>query len=78
MQDAIFNVLLRLPHADRIPRMPTILDDEALLAIKALEHYDAYLRAARREDGTYRDLPERLKRKSVELEVTNIEKRKKA
>lgn len=46
--------------------MPTISDDEAALAVKAVEHYDAYLKVSRREDGAYKALAERLKRKPVE------------
>jgi len=36
--------------SDRIPRMPTISDDKAALDVRALEHYHAYLVAAKRED----------------------------
>jgi hypothetical protein len=59
--------------------MPTISDDEALLVVKALEHFDAYLKATHREDGAYKALAERLQRKPVEQEATKAtEKRKKA
>jgi hypothetical protein len=58
--------------------MPTISDDEAVLVVKALEHYHAYLVASRREDGAYKALAERLQRKPPEQETTKSEKRKKA
>jgi hypothetical protein len=59
--------------------VPTISDDEAALIVRALEHYDAYLKAAKREDSAYRELAERLRRKPVEQEPTRVtEKRKKA
>jgi hypothetical protein len=59
--------------------MPTISDDEAALAVKALEHYDASLRAVRREDSAYKELADRLQRKPPEPETTTkTEKRKKA
>ena len=58
--------------------MPTISDDEADLVVKALEHYHAYLIAAKREDRAYQELADRLKRKPAEQETTKIEKRKKA
>ena len=58
--------------------MPTISDDEAALIGKALEHYDAYLKAVRREDGQYKALAERLKRKPPEPEVSQKDRRKKA
>lgn len=59
--------------------MPTISDDEAALIVRALEHYDAYLKAAKREDKAYQELAARLKRKPVEQETTRVtEKRKKA
>ena len=58
--------------------MPTISDDEAALIVNALEPYDAYLKAVRREDGQYQALAERLKRKPPEPEVSQKEKRKKA
>lgn len=47
---------------------------------RALEHYDAYLIAAKREDKAYRDLAEGLKRKPPEPEVGFVPpaKRKKA
>ena len=45
---------------------------------KGLEHYDAYLNAAKREDGQYKALADRLKRKPPEQEATKTEKRKKA
>jgi hypothetical protein len=50
--------------------MPTITDDEAVLVVKALQHYDACLRAAKREDGAYNDLAERLQRKPPVKEVS--------
>ena len=58
--------------------MPTITDDEAILIIRALEHYHAYLRASRREDVAYKALAERLQRKPPEQETTAKDKRKKA
>jgi len=59
--------------------VPTISDDEAALVVKALEHYDAYLKATRREDGAYKALADRLQRKPVQPETTKTtEKRKKA
>jgi hypothetical protein len=58
--------------------VPTLSDDETLLVVKSLEHYDAYLKAARREDSQYKALAERLQRKSPEPEVISKEKRKKA
>ena len=58
--------------------MPTISEDEAALIVKALEHYHAYLVAAKREDSTYQNLAERLKRKPPEPEVSHEKKRKKA
>jgi hypothetical protein len=47
--------------------MPTISDDEAALVVKALEHYDAYLVAAEREDRAYQELADRLKRKPARI-----------
>ena len=64
--------------ADRLLGWPTISDDEAALIVKALEHYDAYLKATRREDGQYKTLAERLKRKPPGPEIGQKEKRKKA
>ena len=58
--------------------MLTISDDDAALIVKALEHYDAYLKAARREDGQYKALADRLKRKPPEPEVIQKNRRKKA
>lgn len=59
--------------------MPTISDNEAALVVKALEHYHAYLVAAKREDRAYQELADRLKRKPVEAEIPRgTEKRKKA
>ena len=58
--------------------MRTISDDDAALIVKALEHYHAYLVAAKREDSTYQKLAERLTRKPPEPEVSQKEKRKKA
>jgi hypothetical protein len=59
--------------------MPTISDDEAVLVVRALEHYHAYLIAAKREDRAYQDLAERLKRKPPEPAIIQAkEKRKKA
>jgi hypothetical protein len=59
--------------------MPTISDDEAALVVRALEHYHAYLIAAKREDRAYQDLAERLKRKPPEQAIIRAnEKRKKA
>lgn len=59
--------------------MPTISDDEAALVVRALEHYHAYLIAAKREDRAYQELAERLKRKPPERAVSQAkEKRKKA
>ena len=60
--------------------MPTLSDDEALLAVRALEHYHAYLVATKREDSAYKALAERLQRKPPEPETTSkaTEKRKKA
>jgi hypothetical protein len=62
----------------KIRYVPTISDEEALLVVKPLEHYDAYLVAAKREDGLYKALAERLQRKPPEQETTKAEKRKKA
>jgi len=39
--------------------VPNLTDEEAVLAVKALEHYDAYLKATSREDGAYKALAER-------------------
>ncbi len=59
--------------------MPTISDDEALLVVRALQHYDAYLTATRREDGRFKALAERLQRKPPEQEVSQrVTGRKKA
>jgi hypothetical protein len=55
-----------------------ISDDEALLVVKALEHYHAYLTAMKREDDQYKALAEKLQRKPPEQETTKAEKRKKA
>jgi len=48
--------------------------------VRALEHYDAYLIAAKRDDKAYRELAERLKRKPPAPEVSQVPatKRKKA
>jgi hypothetical protein len=62
----------------RITNAPAISDDEALLVLKALEHYNAYLIAMKREDGQYKALAEKLQRKPPEQETTKAEKRKKA
>jgi hypothetical protein len=43
-------------------------DDDRELVIKALNHYNAYLLATRREDGRYQELLERLQRKPPEQE----------
>jgi hypothetical protein len=48
--------------------VPTISDEDAARAIKALEHYHAYLVAAKREDSAYQELADRLKRKAPEPE----------
>jgi hypothetical protein len=59
--------------------MLTISDDDAALAVKALEHYHAYLVAAKREDSAYKALADRLQKKPPEQEVSRPrEKRKKA
>jgi hypothetical protein len=58
--------------------MPTLSEDETPLVVKALEHYDAYLKVARREDSAYQALADRLKRKAPEPEVTQAKNRKKA
>jgi len=59
--------------------VPTISDEDAELAVKALEHYDAYLTATRRNDGQYKALAERLQRKPPEREIRQTAtKRKKA
>jgi hypothetical protein len=58
--------------------VPTISDEDAALAVKALEHYDAHLKAARRDDSAYQALADRLKRKAPEPEVTQAKNRKKA
>jgi hypothetical protein len=55
-----------------------ISNDEAVLAVRALEHYNAYLVASRREDSAYQALVDRLKRKAPEPEVTQAKNRKKA
>ena len=48
------------------------------VAVKALEHYHAYLVAAKREDRAYRELAERLKRKPPEqAPLETAEKRRK-
>jgi hypothetical protein len=36
--------------------------DELPKVIRALEHYDAYLRATKREDGEFRRIAEKLKK----------------
>jgi hypothetical protein len=60
--------------------VPTISDDEAALVVRALQHYAAYLIAAKREDGQYKALAERLQRKPPEQETRQPmkEKRKRA
>jgi hypothetical protein len=59
--------------------MPLISDDEAVLVVKALLHFDAYLIASRREDGAYKALADRLQRKPpVSEESQTTVKRKKA
>ena len=50
--------------------MPTLSEDDAALAVKALEHYASYLKAVDRDDRAYRELAELLKRKPVESEST--------
>jgi hypothetical protein len=37
--------------------------EEIQRVVKALEHYDAYLKATLREDGTYRAVADRLKKR---------------
>ncbi len=57
----------------------TLRDGEAALAVRALEHYAAYLIASNRADSAYQNLAARLKRKPAEAEATRTaEKRKKA
>src|ERR1700684_4062559 len=46
------------------------LTTEAHLLIRALQHFDAHLKATKREDNAYRDLAERLKRKPPAQEVS--------
>jgi hypothetical protein len=58
--------------------VPTISDDEAILIMRALDHYHAYLVATRREDRAYKDLADRLQRRPAEQETTKVEKGKKA
>ena len=58
--------------------MPTISDDEAILIMRALDHYHAYLVATKREDKAYKELADRLQRRPPEQETTMAEKRKKA
>jgi hypothetical protein len=58
--------------------VPTISDAEAIMIIRALDHYHAYLVASRREDRAYKDLADRLQRRPPEQETTKAEKRKKA
>jgi hypothetical protein len=54
-------------------------DADLELAVKALEHYSAYLVAARREDGRFQELADRLKRKQPDSEgETAATKKKKA
>jgi hypothetical protein len=55
--------------------VPTISDDEAVLVVKALEHYHAYLVAVKREDDQYKALADRLQQQET---ATKAEKRKKA
>ena len=43
-----------------------IPDEDVDLVIRALEHYYAYTVARKAEDGRYRDLAKRLKRKPAE------------
>ena len=43
-------------------------DDDLDLIIKALDHYHAYTVARNAEDGRYRDLADRLKRKPTDRE----------
>jgi hypothetical protein len=58
-------------------RSGLIVEEEALLAIKALERFDACLKATRWEDGAHKALAERLQRKPPEQETaTKTEKRK--
>jgi hypothetical protein len=38
-------------------------DDDRELVIKALEHYNAYLLATRREDGRFQELLDRLQQR---------------
>ena len=40
-------------------------DEEIPKVVKALEHYDAYLRATQREDSTFRQVAERLKKRGT-------------
>jgi hypothetical protein len=55
--------------------VPNITDEEAAKAIIALEHYSAYLKAARREDSAYQALADRLKKKEPESEVPAMKNR---
>jgi hypothetical protein len=59
--------------------MPTISDDEAVLIMRALDHYHAHLVATKREDKAYKDLADRLQRRPPEQEVSqqNMAKKKK-
>jgi hypothetical protein len=40
--------------------VPTITDDETLLMVKALRHFDACLRAMQREEGAFKELADKL------------------
>ena len=42
--------------------MTVLTPEELQMVVQSLEHYDAYLKATRRDDSTYRDLAERLKK----------------
>jgi hypothetical protein len=58
--------------------VPTISDADAILIMRALDHYHAYLVATKREDKAYKELADRLQRRPPEQEATKAEKRKKA
>jgi hypothetical protein len=51
--------------------MKELSEDEAELVVKALLQYDAYLLAAQRQDGRYKELAERLERKGPKREESN-------
>jgi hypothetical protein len=58
--------------------MNELSEDDIVLVVKALDHYAAYLVATQRGDSRYKELAERLQRKTPEREEQQPAKKKRA